>query len=57
MHTQLPVLLEKLEILFPTGKKMESSEPEVARQFIIFFFFFTSQWSEPETHRTEDALS
>ena len=31
MHTQLPVLLEKLEILFPTGKKTESSEPQVGK--------------------------
>uniref|UniRef100_A0A804PKF3 Uncharacterized protein n=1 Tax=Zea mays TaxID=4577 RepID=A0A804PKF3_MAIZE len=28
IYKQLPVLLEKMEILFPTGKKMESSEPE-----------------------------
>ncbi|XP_021313869.1 uncharacterized protein LOC110434333 isoform X2 [Sorghum bicolor] len=28
IYKQLPVLLEKLEILFPTGKKMESSDPE-----------------------------
>jgi hypothetical protein len=37
MHTQLPVLLEKLEILFPTGKKMESSEPEVGNSSSFFF--------------------
>ncbi|CAD6243416.1 unnamed protein product [Miscanthus lutarioriparius] len=28
IYRQLPVLLEKLEILFPTGKKTESSEPQ-----------------------------
>ncbi|CAD6250210.1 unnamed protein product [Miscanthus lutarioriparius] len=28
IYEQLPVLLEKMDILFPTGKKTESSEPE-----------------------------
>jgi hypothetical protein len=44
MHTQLPVLLEKLEILFPTGKKMESSEPEVGNSS-SFFFYFPVVWT------------
>ncbi|XP_066318923.1 uncharacterized protein [Miscanthus floridulus] len=29
IYEQLPVLLEKMDILFPTGKKTESSEPEL----------------------------
>jgi hypothetical protein len=49
MHMQLPVLLEKLEILFPTGKKMESSEPEVGNSSSFFFFLLPSGLNQKHT--------